>query len=268
MEPTIREVQAYYDGDVQAEWNRLSEHPFEFLITMEMLKRYIHPGDRVLDIGGGPGRYSIALAKLGCHVTLLDLSPNNVAFAKAEAARQGVAIRALAGDAREADRLIAERDFDHVLLMGPLYHLLEEADRERAVRAALATLKPGGLFYASFILMFGGMIYMMRECPELIDAESEQVFLQQIRVDGGYSGPAFTQAHLESQKDIEPFMARFPLREVTLLGQEGILAPNMNTLLPLDEAKRAQWVELAVRLCERRDLLSYSEHAMYVGQKE
>ena len=78
MEDCIRIVQEHYDSDVQYEWDRLKRHPFEFAITTKMMDRYIKPGDRILDIGGGPGRYSIYYAQKGCNITLVDLSEEKV----------------------------------------------------------------------------------------------------------------------------------------------------------------------------------------------
>lgn len=48
----MRTVQSYYDENVSDEWERLQKHPFEFRITTAMLAKHIHPGDRVLDVGG------------------------------------------------------------------------------------------------------------------------------------------------------------------------------------------------------------------------
>ena len=78
-------VRINYDADPKQEWERLAQHPFEYEINMRFLRRYVKLGDRVLDVGDGPGRYSIALAKLGCEVTLLDLSTENVRLAKEKA---------------------------------------------------------------------------------------------------------------------------------------------------------------------------------------
>lgn len=72
MEDCVRIIQEHYDSDVQYEWDRLERHPFEFAITTKMMDRYIKPGDRILDIGGGPGRYSLYYAQKGCDVTLVD----------------------------------------------------------------------------------------------------------------------------------------------------------------------------------------------------
>lgn len=51
-------IRNFYDQNSQQEWDRLDRHPFEFAITTRMMDRYIKAGDSILDIGGGPGRYS------------------------------------------------------------------------------------------------------------------------------------------------------------------------------------------------------------------
>ena len=62
MKEDIEKVKKYYDDGPQTEWDRLDQHPFEFILTTYMMDKYIRPGDRVLDIGGGPGRYSVYLS--------------------------------------------------------------------------------------------------------------------------------------------------------------------------------------------------------------
>ena len=76
-------VCAYYDTDPQREWDRLQKRfPYEKYITIRMMDRYIKSEDTILDIGGGPGHYSIHYARMGHAVTLVDLSDENVRFAK------------------------------------------------------------------------------------------------------------------------------------------------------------------------------------------
>jgi 2-polyprenyl-3-methyl-5-hydroxy-6-metoxy-1,4-benzoquinol methylase len=149
-------VKAFYGKSVEYEWERLDRNPHEFELTKRMISKYIKPGDTVLDIGGGPGRYSMWLAGLGCEVTLLDLAPENVKFAQSKAVESGLEIKAIAGNALEADQLINGK-FDHVLVMGPMYHLLNEADRFTAMNVALSLLKSDGYVYVSFITLFSGV---------------------------------------------------------------------------------------------------------------
>jgi len=266
MEDCVRIVQEHYDGDVQKEWDRLERHPFEFIITTGMMDRYVRPGDRILDIGGGPGRYSIYYAKKGCDVTLVDLSPENVKFAIEKSKEMSVNIKAISGDAREVNKLV-NGEFDHIFVMGPMYHLLDEKDRIKALNAAITLLKDGGLMYVSFILMFAGMIYDMKYMPQLLLMETEKIFIDAVLKGKSYSGDVFTKAFLINQKDIIPFMDKFNLEKMHLFGQESILSPCEANILNQPQEVIDKWIEVAEQLCERDEFLSYSEHAMYIGQK-
>ena len=266
MEDCVRIVQNYYDSDVQKEWDRFERHPFEFMITKRMMDRYIKPGDKILDIGGGPGRYSIYYAKKGCDVTLVDLSAENIKFALEKAKEANVGITAVSGDAREVGKFIKGK-FDHIFVMGPMYHLLDEKDRIKALNEAVSLLKDRGMIYVSFILMFAGMIYYMKNASEMLLSESEQIFIDTVLKGNSYAGDAFTKAFFIYQKDILPFMDKFNLDKKHLFGQESILAPCELNILNQPPEVINKWVEIAEQLCEREELLSYSEHAMYIGQK-
>jgi 2-polyprenyl-3-methyl-5-hydroxy-6-metoxy-1,4-benzoquinol methylase len=81
-------VAQYYDQQAQREWERMERHRTEFAVTLRILKKHLPPCTpgisplRVLDCGGGPGRYAIELARQGYQVTLFDLSEGNLRLAK------------------------------------------------------------------------------------------------------------------------------------------------------------------------------------------
>ena len=262
-------VRTHYDTDPKKEWDRLQKrHPYEKYITVHMMDRYIRPGDRILDIGGGPGHYSVHYAKLGHDVTLLDLSDGNVRFAKQKARQYGVKITALQGDATDLSRF-ADATFDTVFLMGPLYHLMSEESRTRAVREAKRVLKPGGCLFCSFILMFGGVIYGLRDAQETILWPEEQVFYDIAARGESIAFNAFTYAWMTTVKDAKALLASVPgLRTETVFGQESILAPYKNELSRSPRKIRTAFYDYALRYCEKEDFLTHSEHLMIVSRKE
>lgn len=266
MDETTKIIRDFYDQNAEIEYNRIANRP-EYLLTCRMLDRYIKPADKVLDIGGGPGRYSLYLAEKGCEVTLFDLSPENVKYAAERAAEQGLTVSAICGDARETDVLVRGQ-FDHVLLMGPLYHLLEETDRIKAVNAALHPLEPGGLLFAAFIHMGGGLVFGLRELPDFVIDPDEQRFIIPLVAGKSYGGLAFTQAFLINQNEVLPFMSRFPLEKLHLFGQESILAPNEHNIMNRSPEVVTAWLDLAEKMWEKVEYLSWSEHLMYVGRKK
>ena len=82
-----------------------------------------------------------------------------------------------------------------------------------------------------------------------------------------YCGPGFTEVYFYHQRNILPFMARFPLEKLHLFGQEGILAPNYREIMARSPEEFQSWLTVARRYLEVPELLSYSEHAMYIGRK-
>ncbi|MCL1990512.1 MAG: class I SAM-dependent methyltransferase [Defluviitaleaceae bacterium] len=268
MNTTMKMVKAFYDDHTEEEWTRLDRRPIEFEIAKRFLARFIKPGDKVLDMGGGPGRYAIWLAKMGCKVTLADLSSKNVGFVKKKSKELGLSIRALQLDARYPDGLKGEK-FDHVLLFGPLYHLLEEKDRKRAVQANLALLKPGGTLSCTFISSYTIMLYYLKNAPNQIleDSEFMKKSIQQFTSDEPFCGLSFTQVYYTKRKEALAFMSGFPLEKQHFLGMEGMLAPFEKMTNEQPEEVVNTWIDIAEQVCEREDLMSWAEHFLYIGKK-
>ena len=269
MREETEAIRTHYNADPLKEWNRLQKrHCHEKYITTRMMDRYITPGSTILDIGGGPGHYSIHYAKQGHTVTLLDLSDENVRFAKKKARQYGVKITALQGNALDLSRF-ADDSFDTVFLMGPLYHLMNEENRRRALLEAKRVLKPGGFLFSSFILMFGGVIYGLRELPETLLWPEEQVLYDVAAKGEGMSGKGFTYAYFTTVRDAKALLASVPgLRTETAFGQESILAAYQHVLAGCTGKLRTAWYDYALRYCEKEDYLTHSEHLMIISQKE
>ena len=84
-------VEDFYDRNPQEEWDRLERHWAEYENSLRALTEFLPPAPAgLIDIGGGPGRYAIALAGMGYRVTLVDLSQGNLDLAKQKAAEAGV----------------------------------------------------------------------------------------------------------------------------------------------------------------------------------
>ena len=271
MKENIETVRQFYNNSPEQEWARLeSRHPFEFILTTWMMDRYIHPGDTILDIGGGPGRYSIHYAKKGCAATLVDLSEGNVELARRKAAEENISLTAYAKNCLELDELDLGQ-FDHVFLMGPLYHLLEEEEQVKAVETALKHLKPGGKLYVSYILVFGGVIYDMQNggnvVPDCRNPGFIPAFEAVVTGENFCNTAGFTHSYLWHWRNILPFMERFGLKKLHYFGQEGIMSPVEPQILERDKEEFEQWEVLAKKYLEIPELLAFSEHAMYIGEK-
>ena len=179
-------------------------------------------------------------------------------------------ITALQGNALDLSRF-AENTFDIVFLMGPLYHLMNEENRLQAVREAKRVLKPGGILFSSFILMFGGVIYGIREVPETItwDRQKEMMIYENAATEESASFHSFTYAWMTTVRDAKKLMASVPgLRTKNAFGQESILSPYRYVLAGMPKKTRMAWYDYALKFCDKEDYLTHTEHLMIVSEKE
>lgn len=260
-------VERYYDADPMREWERLERHRTEAALTMRALGRHLPPLVRILDIGGGPGRYAIALAGQGHKVTLLDLSAANLDLARRKAAEQGVELAGIVhGNALDLGDLSG---FDAVLLLGPLYHLLEEAERRRCLAEARRVLKPGGLLFASVITRYAPLRDMAASDPARLEREAEKVrqFLSTGQCRAG-EGSAFTDFFGFRPADLIPWMESQGLQTLEVLGLEGMVSLIEERVNQLGGPAWESWVALNEEAGRDPSLWGQCQHLLYVGRME
>src|SRR5947209_17592302 len=131
----------FFDEYGEQEWLRFENGrtPGPSLAThIEMLERYVGPGDRVLDAGAGPGRFTLELLRLGAEVTALDISPGQL-----ELLRERVPdVEAVVGDVTDLSRFPDNSFNTAVCFGGPLSYVVDGAPQ--AVAELARVTKPCG----------------------------------------------------------------------------------------------------------------------------
>jgi ubiquinone/menaquinone biosynthesis C-methylase UbiE len=159
MDPYTETVIRFYTENPDE--HRLSRGwgPLELERSKEIILRYISDGQKkVLDVGGGTGVYAAWLAELGHEVHLVDITPAHIAFARTK--RKQIRSAEI-GDARTLSW--PDGSVDLVLLLGPLYHLPEARDRNRALAEARRILRPGGVAFVAAICRFAPLLASLVE---------------------------------------------------------------------------------------------------------
>ncbi len=128
-------VRKFYTEYGIKEWRRLVRDPYhrlEFDTTMHFLRKYLPTKGLVLDAGGGPGRYTIELAKSGYNVVLLDLTPKQLEIARKMIRKKGAQNRVKQIVEGSIDNLsmFDDNTFDAVICLGALSHLVKKRERE------------------------------------------------------------------------------------------------------------------------------------------
>ena len=263
----IEHVEAFYDKQVQREWQRMERHPVEFELTKRALQAALPPSPiTVLDIGGGPGRYSIWLAGLGYLVTLADLSTACLEFAKTKAAEAGVQLAGVVHANALDLSAFADASFDAVLLMGPLYHLLEEEERLGAVREAVRVLRPGGLLAAAFITRYAPFRDALKDGQNWVyeDVDYSWYILRTGRND---RPDGFTRAYFANPDEVEPLMVSAGLQRVDFIGCEGMVPPLEDKLSVLSFEQQQLWMAMNESVCRDPALRGAADHLLYIGRK-
>lgn len=248
---TENAVQALYRSDPDREWRRMERHRTEFAVSLRALAEHLPPSPAtILDCGGGPGRYAIALAQRGYDVTLFDLSPELLAMAQKKATEAAVALTGFEqGTATDLSRY-ADGQFDAVLLMGPLYHLLDEPERQRALAEAARVVKPGGPVFAAFIARYAGHIDGAAEYPkEAVDhPEIYELIEETGRLPPRADGRVAFVAYFAHPSEIRPLCDAAGLDVVTVLGVEGVVSLREEKVNALTGDAWEHWVDINYRI--------------------
>lgn len=268
VDPAIRD---YYDR--APEESRLSSgvSRLEELRTRELILRHIPaaPAD-VLDVGGAAGAYAFWLAEKGYQVKLIDASSRLVGIAGERNQRADHRLKScLVGDARA----IPEKDdsADVVLLLGPLYHLVDAIDRSRALREASRVLRDNGVLIAAGISRWASVLDGLSH--DVLDDPEFAPIVERDVVDGHHLNPTehleyFTTAYLHEPDELRSEVSGAGFDVEGLYGVEGPgwILPDFDVRWS-DERRRGNLVHLARMLEREPAMLGSSAHLLVVGRQ-
>ena len=254
-------VSGFYDQtDEDSRLQRSRHGQLEYLTTMNYIHRFADIRSKVLEIGAGTGRYSIALAKEGMDVTAVELVESNLAVLKKNA--EGLEnLRAYQGDAADLEMLAAD-SFDVTLVLGPMYHLYDEEEISKAIDEAIRVTKQGGAILFAFI-----SIYAVLYANYLY---GNWALGQEENFTADYKVKHFKE-QLFTGYDVVEFERLFddkPVEWITTAGTDGLLVPiekRPDVNIPDEDFRAfAAWYQA---IAEKRELLGASNHLLYICRK-
>lgn len=273
-------VARIYDHWATYQWGRLDVRRAELQIHLRTLEEHLPPGSRVLDVGAGPGRYAIELARRGHRVTAGDLSPRQVEIARERIAEAGEEIEE-AGvlDARDLGRF-ADAAFDAVLALGPFYHLKSEKERQRAATEAARVLRPEGLLFATFMprpfWLSQALADFARQPvdggpPALPFVEHLEAFWESGRLTR-LKSDQLKQSWFCHLAEIEPLFASVGVLPVRLVASSSVAAAwsqaHWDSLAKRGPEVVLRVLDLLAKTASEPGILAMSDQVLFVGRKE
>jgi S-adenosylmethionine-dependent methyltransferase len=268
MTDDIRDIADYYNNRPQSEHNRLEEHQLEFDLTWRLLDEYLPPRGKILEVGAATGRYTLGLAQRGYAITAVDLSPACLKECKTNLTKAGFSgkVQYIVSDARTLAE-ITDRDFDVILLMGPLYHLVLEEDRKIAVNEAFNRLRSGGVIFSAFISRYGIWGDLLKNLPELIDDQDQvnSVLLKgrdrEAWPKGGF------RAYFAEVAEIAPLHEAAGFETIKVVGVEPCISADDESYNKLESERRARFLEVFYLISAEPSIVGASRHLLYIGRK-
>jgi ubiquinone/menaquinone biosynthesis C-methylase UbiE len=266
-----REIAAHY-ASVRERDRLAGPGSLERVRTWELLTRHLPPPPAVVvDAGGAAGVYALPLAAAGYEVHLVDPAALHVEQARRASGEQPAAPLASAtvGDARRLER--PDASVDAALLLGPLYHLTDRADRVAALAEARRVLRPGGVLAAAAISRFASTYDGLLR-GHLDEPGFEAIVERDVR-EGQHRNPTgrpewFTTAyfHLPDELAAEVTEAGLRLHAVLAVEGPGWVLPDLAERLT-DPARRQRLLAAIRRVEAEPSLLGASSHLLAVAHR-
>lgn len=236
----------------------------EFLTTMRYLEKYIKPGDRVLEIGAGTGQYSHALARQGYPVDAVELVEHNIEIFKRNT-QPMESITITQGNAMDLSAF-PENKYDITLLLGPLYHLYCNEDKQQALCEAIRVTKPGGVVFAAYVISDGCLLDEGFKRGNISVNEYIKNGLLDPLTFAAKSEPK-DLFELVRKENIDELMSMLPVTRLHYVAADGCALFMREAVDAMDSDTFGLYLKYHFATCEREDLLGITSHALDIFRK-
>ena len=267
------QVQALFDRLGDREWERLetdSRSRVALEIHRRFLRRFVPPGTRVLEIGAGPGRFTIQLARMGSRLVVSDVSPVQLRLNGERLAAAG--LERFVEDRLELDvrdlRAVADGSFDAVVAFGgPLSYAFEQA--EESLAGLLRVVRPGGVVVASVMALVGTLRFYLPAVPSYA-AEGRLDVLERVVTTGDNRYDADSHpCRMFRWREISAMVDRLPCHLLGASASNFLSCGDQSTVAAL-EADPSAWPTFLAweeELCAEPGALDGGTHLLFALQR-
>lgn len=230
----------------------------EYITSMKYIHKYLKKmkNPKILDIGAGCGRYSIALANEGYDVTAIELVKHNLRVIEQKSDK----VHVYQGNAIDLSKF-KDESFDLVLLFGPMYHLCNFNDQVKALLEAKRVMKKNGILMVAYcmndycVITHGFKDFHILECSDQLDKDFHCISNDN------------DLYHVVRMEDINVLNKKAKLKRIQIISPDGPANYMRKILNKMDENTFNKFLEYHFATCERSDLIGAAAHTLDILKK-
>ncbi len=260
----MTELEEYYNKFNEEKRLNSRHGQVEYRISMKYIHEYL-PKEKqpqkikILDIGAGTGRYSVALANEGYDVTAVELVKYNLGILKSK----GSSVKAMQGNALNLSKL-SDNQFDVTLLFGPMYHLFSFEEKKKALEEAKRVTKSGGVILVAYCMNeYGVLTYAFKE-RHIMECVEENRLTEDFHTISETKN-LYDYMRIE---DINRLVEAAELSRIKILSPDGPANYMRPFLNQLSDEEFEHFVQYQMATCERQDLIGAGAHTLDILRKE
>jgi ubiquinone/menaquinone biosynthesis C-methylase UbiE len=267
---TLKTIVDYYqnnDEDSRISTNKARK--IEFIISTKILEEHIKPESKILDVASGTGVYSIHYAENGHDVLAADITPKHIETLnkKIQASSKKLKIETLVNNAIYLSTFNSD-SFDAVLCMGPLYHLIENSDREKCISECFRVLKKDGILAIAYINKYYIIPHLLTGGSKSLTSSLVSKVIDEGVIKDGDEDCFWTDAFFTTPTEIEEFLSQFSMDIIDHVAVDGLSPCLRGSIDAMSDKEYEVWVNYQLKTCREKSILGISNHGLVICIKK
>ena len=253
-------IKKYADYDEDSRLIKDRAHNVEYLTTTRYIRKFLKSDAKILEIGAGTGRYSLALAKMGYDVTAVDLTPKHVDIMKRKSKRL-TNFKCMVADALDLS-MFEDGSFDMVLNFGPMYHLFSQKDKNKAIKESIRVSRRKGICmfaYISHATLITAYALRTNKVAHILSMMDKTGRIKDVPEE------VFSSFYIE---DFKKQFLKTDTDYITNVATDGIAPTVSEWIEQLPKKEYQAFLDWHFMTCERPEQQGYSSHLLYICQKK